>query len=66
MQTTQTPDPNATLNGPQPPESAGFFAAVKRYCTVRNGVIAGAVVLLGTAVYLAVTCGDVPTGPAAA
>ena len=56
MQTTQT-DPNAKLNGPYPAviEEEGVVAFVKRQCTVRNGVIAGAVVLLGTAVYLAAT-----------
>jgi hypothetical protein len=54
--------PNATLNGPQPaaPEEGGVFAFVKRQCTMRNGVIAGAVVLLGTAVYMAVSRGNVP------
>jgi len=57
MQTTQTADPNAKLNGPYPAvvEDEGVFAFVKRHCTVKNGVIAGAVVLLGTAVYLAAT-----------
>ena len=56
-------DPNATLNGPeQPPAAEGVFAFVTRHCTLRNGVIAGAVVLLGAAVYCAVTRGaDVPT-----
>ena len=57
MQTTQPVDPNATLNGPYPAviEDEGVVAFVKRQCTVRNGVIAGAVVLLGAAVYLAAT-----------
>ncbi len=59
---SQIPDPNAALNGPEPPEPSGFAATVKRYCTLRNGVITGVVVLLGTAVYLAVTRGDVPAG----
>jgi hypothetical protein len=60
MPMTQT-DPNAKLNGPYPAviEEAGVFAFVKRHCTIKNGVIAGAVVLLGTAVYLAVTQGTV-------
>jgi hypothetical protein len=66
MQTTQTTDPNVTLNGPLPSGPAGFFAIAKRYCTVRNGIIAGAVLVLGTAVYLAVTRGDVPDGSVAA
>ena len=57
MPTIQTTDPNAKLNGPYPTvvEDEGVFAFVKRHCTVRNGVITGAVVLLGTAVYLAAT-----------
>ena len=57
MQTTQTADPNAKLNGPHPAvvEDEGVFAFVKRHCTIKNGVIAGAAVLLGTAVYLAAT-----------
>jgi len=57
MQTTQTTDPNAKLNGPYPAvvEDEGVLAFVKRQCTIKNGVIAGAVVLLGTAVYLAAT-----------
>jgi len=56
MPMTET-DPNAKLNGPYPAviEDEGVLAFVKRQCTVRNGVIAGAVVLLGTAVYLAAT-----------
>ena len=61
MQTTQTADPNAKLNGPYPAvvEDEGVFAFVKRHFTIKNSVIAGAVVLLGTAVYLAVTQGHV-------
>jgi hypothetical protein len=57
MQTTQTADPNVRLNGPYPavPEDKGGLAFVKRHFTIKNGVIAGAVVLLGTAVYLAAT-----------
>jgi hypothetical protein len=57
MPTTQTMDPNATLNGTYPaaPKAQGVFAFVKRHCTIKNGVIAGAIMLLGTAVYLAVT-----------
>jgi hypothetical protein len=57
MQTTQTTDPNAKLNGPYPAvaEDEGIFAFVRRHCTIKNAVIAGAVVLLGTAVYLAAT-----------
>jgi hypothetical protein len=60
---TQTQDPNKDLNGgQQPEEETGLFAAVRSYCTVRNGVIAGVVVVLGTAVYLYVTGGtDVAT-----
>jgi hypothetical protein len=56
MPMTET-DPNAKLNGPYPAviEDEGFLAFVKRQCTIKNGVIAGAVVLLGTAVYLAAT-----------
>ena len=59
MPTVEPRDPNTQLNGPEPPqaEESGFIASVKRYCTIRHGVIAGAVVLLGTAVYLAVTRG---------
>ena len=61
MPMTQTTDPNPKLNGPSPAviEEAGVLAFVKRRCTIKNGVIAGAVVLLGTAVYLAVTQGHV-------
>jgi len=57
MPMAQTTDPNTKLNGPYPamPEGEGVFAFVKRHCTVRNGVIAGAVALLSTAVYLAAT-----------
>jgi hypothetical protein len=57
MPTIQTTDPNTKLNGPYPavPEEEGVFAFVKRHCTVKNGVIAGAVALLSTAVYLAAT-----------
>jgi len=57
MPLTPTTDPNAKLNGPYPavPEDDGLVAFVKRHCTIKNGVIAGAVVLLTTAVYLAVT-----------
>ena len=57
---TQTQDPNVTLNGvtPAPEEQSGFFAAVKRQFTVRNSIIAGAVALVGTAIYLAVTSGN--------
>ena len=56
MPMTET-DPNAKLNGPYPAviEEEGVLAFVKRQCTVRNGVIAGAVVLLSAAVYLAAT-----------
>ncbi len=59
MPLTSTTDPNAKLNGPYPavPDAEGVFAFVKRHCTVRNCVIAGAIALLGTAVYLAVTRG---------
>jgi hypothetical protein len=59
MPMTQTTDPNTKLNGPYPamPEGEGVFAFVKRHCTVKNGVIAGAVALLSTAVYLAATRG---------
>ena len=42
---------------PAVPEEGRLCAFVKQQCTVRNGVIAGVVVLLGTAVYLAVTRG---------
>jgi len=31
------------------------LASVKRHCTIKNGVVVGAVVLLSTAVYLAAT-----------
>ena len=57
MQTTQTADPNVKLNGPYPAvvEDEGVLAFVKRHCTIKNGVIAGALALLGTAVYLAAT-----------
>jgi hypothetical protein len=57
MPTIQTTDPNAKLNGPYPAviEDEGFLAFVKRQCTIKNGVIAGAVVLLSAAVYLAAT-----------
>ena len=56
MPMTET-DPNTKLNGPYPAviEEEGVLAFVKRQCTVRNGVIAGAVVLLSAAVYLAAT-----------
>ncbi len=57
---TTTESPNTALNGPEPSQTTdegGFLATVKRHCTVRNGVIAGALVLLGSAVYLAVTRG---------
>lgn len=60
MPMTDTTDPNPKLNGPYPAvveEDDGVFAFVKRHCTLKNGVIAGAVVLLGTAVYLAATRG---------
>ena len=60
METTQTQDPNTKLNGQQPAEEEqGFLAFVKRQCTVRNGVIATAVLVLGAAVYCYVTGGDV-------
>ena len=63
-QTTQKADPNASLNGPEEPqkEETGFWAAVKRQLTVRNGVIAAAVVLVGTAIYVVVSgaAEDVP------
>jgi len=57
MPMTQTTDPNARLNGPHPAvvEDEGLLAFVKRHCSITNGVIASAVVLLTTAVYLAVT-----------
>jgi len=57
---TTTESPNAALNGPEPSQTTdegGFCATVKRHCTARNGIIAGALVLLGSAVYLAVTRG---------
>ena len=57
MQTTQTTDPNAKLNGSYQVviEDEGVLASVKRHCTIKNGVVVGAVVLLSTAVYLAAT-----------
>lgn len=61
MPMTHTTDPNPKLNGPYPAvveENDGVFAFMRRHCTLRNGVIAGAVVLLGTAVYLAATRGS--------
>ena len=60
MMPTPTTDPNAALNGgsPAPEESKGFFAQAKEYCTLKNGIIAAAVAIVGTAVYLAVTSGD--------
>jgi hypothetical protein len=57
METTQT-DPNKDLNGQQPaPQETGFFATARSYCTVKNGAIAAAVLVVGTAVYLYVTGG---------
>lgn len=65
MQTTPTTDPNAKLNGPHPaaPAEGGVLAFVKRHCTARNGVIASAVVLIGTALYFALTNGDAGDAP---
>lgn len=54
---TPTTDPNINLNGatlPEP-EAKGFLARAQEYVTPRNGIIAAAVVIVGTAIYLAVT-----------
>jgi len=58
MQTTTQADPNKDLNGgQQPEEETGFFATARSYCTVKNGAIAAAVLVVGAAVYLYVTGG---------